>query len=121
MSGCVSFLLNEKMENYYNVLDLMIRNEINKGKRIAIYPFGKNGLQAKNIIVKRYGLPIIIIDNHLANYNHNIFSIDDYKKIDGSDITIIISATNYDINKSIMNNINDKKLKAQISNIIDYL
>ena len=37
------------MDYFYN-LDRIIREELDKGKDIAIYPFGKNGMQAKEIL-----------------------------------------------------------------------
>lgn len=48
------------------------------GGKIAIYPFGKMGMQVKQILNQQYGiLEAIIVDNYLADINPQIQKIDE--------------------------------------------
>lgn len=102
---------------YYRVLDKIIKNELEQGKRIAIYPFGEIGMLAKDILGKRYGQEAIIIDNKLKKYNSQIITIEEFVDIDASDITIILCAGNYVLNTNLVRNIAALGLKASVANI----
>ena len=51
------------MDKYYYILDEIIKEELDAGNKIAIYPFGKIGMYAKAILEDRYGQKGIFIDN----------------------------------------------------------
>lgn len=104
----------------YNILDGLIREEIDRGQTIGIYPFGKNGLIAKAILVERYGgADRILLDNDLAQYNREIISIEEFEKLDNSNITIILCTTNPLLNETLMKDLKQRKLKAHIRNVLD--
>lgn len=104
---------------FYYELDGIIRSELDKNQRIAIYPFGRIGLQARDILVNRYGRDAIIIDNNLSKYNRNIFSIESFKKMDSSDITIIVCTSDKSVNQEIWKDLENRKLMSNIRNIFD--
>lgn len=102
---------------YYRVLDRIIKNELDQGKRIAIYPFGEIGMLAKDILEERYGEKAIIIDNKLKKYNSKIFTIEEFAEIDAPDITIILCAGNCVLNTNLARDTAALGLKASIVNI----
>lgn len=81
-----------------SVLNKIIHEEIDKGKEIAIYPCGKNGMLAKEIVEKRYGKNAICIDNKLALYDKSIMNIDEFLDTERDGKTVIITVMNEDIN-----------------------
>lgn len=107
------------IKDFYYILDRLIKEEIDKKQKIAIYPFEELGLQAQDIVINRYGRECIIIDDYLAEYNQNIISFIEFEKIDTDDITIIICESDYYSNEKIIKSLLAKKLKAQIRNIIE--
>ena len=107
------------MKDFYYVIDELIKNEIDMNQTIAIYPMGKVGLLAKDILVNRYGHTGIFLDNQLAQYNKEIIDIDKFAELDNANITIILCASNPILNKEIINNLREKKLKSKIMNILD--
>lgn len=70
----------------YNNINRAIQTYLEKweGWRIAIYPFGKMGMKAKEILNLRYGImESVIVDNQLAHVNPHIVSlneIDNFKE-----------------------------------------
>ncbi len=106
--------------DYYSKLDNLIRIEIERKQRIAIYPLGKVGLQAKDILVNRYGIKeFILIDNNLAKYNNQIIDLKCFLKIDRSDISIIICTTDNALNRRLYEELREKKIKAKVKNILE--
>lgn len=100
---------------YYR-FDSIIKKEIDNGQRIALYPFGKCGLTAKEIITDRYGCEPIIIDNRLAEYNPSIYDVGEFKKMDSSDISIIITTPKQNLNRELTEKITEGGLLAKIIN-----
>ena len=47
--------------DYFYVLDYIIKEEVDKGRDIAIYPYGKVGMLAEDIVNKRYGNRLLIV------------------------------------------------------------
>lgn len=94
------------MDYFYN-LDRIIREELDKGNDIAIYPFGKNGMQAKEILEQRYGRNAILIDNQLAKYNSNIIGINEFKMNKRENVTVIITATDKRVNDILLETVAD--------------
>lgn len=62
------------MEKYFNNIDLNIKRSIDLRKQIVIYPMGKMGIYAREILNKRYGREGIYVDNVqlLIMYNVSI-------------------------------------------------
>lgn len=106
------------MRDYYYILDMLIKAELDKKQTIAIYPFGKIGMQAENILMRRYGAQGIIIDNNLANYNPKVMNINEFEKIDDSAITIILCTADTALSNELYNGLKKKKIKADIKNIL---
>lgn len=103
----------------FKILDRLINDEIKKQQMLAIYPLGKIGLQAKNILKKKYGLNAVIIDNYLAHYNQEILNIDEFEKIDEYKVTIIICTFEPLLNKKITKDLEKRRLKARVRNILN--
>lgn len=108
-----------RARDFYYILDNLIREEIDKNQKIAIYPLGKIGLQAKEILTNRYGCTGIIIDNVLARYNCEIMDIGNFQELDDSDITIILCASDPTLNKKMMEDLKKRKIKACIRNVLE--
>lgn len=103
---------------YYAILDKIIRAELDKNQRIAFFPFGKIGMQAENILEKRYGRKAILIDNGLQKYNPKIVSLVNFSEMDSEDITIVLCTNKPELNMKLNQQIEDMKLKASVANII---
>lgn len=97
---------------YYTIINNIIKNELDKGQRIAFYPFGKIGMQANDILEARYGRRAILIDNEMKKYNPKIMDLVDFTKVDSADITIILCTSKVDLNIKLMQQIEDMHLKA---------
>lgn len=107
------------MNDYYSILDRLIRDEVDKHQKVAIYPFGKFGLQAQDILMRRYGQNCIIIDNGLAKYNPRIIDINKFQEIDDKKVTIILCTLDITLNNKLHEDLIERKLKAEIKNILD--
>ena len=108
------------MEDYYSILDKLIKEEIDKNQIVAIYPLGKVGLQARDILFNRYGFKKgIIIDNFIAKYNNEVMDVNDFFKIDNSNISIILCTSTPDLNAKMLRELEEKNVKAQLRNIIN--
>ena len=107
------------MSDFYYTLDRLIKEEIEKKQKIAIYSLESTGLLAQDIIVNRYGYKCIIIDNYLAQYNQKIININTFEKIDDYTFTIIVCDVEFYSNRDVIRYLLGKKLKAQIRNILE--
>lgn len=107
------------MVEYYNILDKIIREELDKGQTIAIYPLGKAGLEAKHILNNRYGRKGILVDNKMAFYNSEVIDINEFCIQDRSDITIILCAADCNLNNDLTTEIKHMGIKARIRNLLE--
>lgn len=105
------------MKDYYYQLDHIIKDEIDDGQEIAIYPVGKLGLMANEIITVRYGRKAYKIDNYLAKYNADIYSLEDYMKIDSKQISIIVCLMSEEKSKEFKEELIRKSIKAKIIDV----
>lgn len=83
------------MSNYKKI-DKTIQKALDDGKqKFIIYPFGADGLLAKDILEKRYGLDdIIVIDNLLAEYRDGIYDSSFLDTLDVTNVAILFTSTN---------------------------
>lgn len=95
------------MKNYKEI-QRMIETALdrNKGGKIAICPFGENGLVTKEILNKCYGInEVAIIDNKLSKWNSGIMSVDDLAETETENWTILLNSTvesvNYELESQI--------------------
>lgn len=84
----------------YRIIRERIKECMDEGwKKFIIFPFGENGMLAKQILEQAFGIrEIIIVDNELANYNINILSaakLKDAEKL--QDYALLIASINADI------------------------
>lgn len=107
------------MKDYYYILDNLIALELKKNQNIAIYPFGRVGLQAKIIMNERYGRQPIIIDNNVSKYNQDVLCIERFEKIDNKQITLLLCATNPALNKMLMKDLEMRNLVSKVINVLN--
>lgn len=107
------------MRDYYNILNTIILQEIDQKQTVVVYPFGKIGLLAKQILVSRYGMQGIIIDNNLVKYNSEIIDINKYEELDSDSKTIILCASDVDLNRSLIKDLKERNLNSKIRNILE--
>lgn len=105
--------------DYYNSLDRIIREEIEKGQQIAIYPFGKFGMQANEILKQRYGRTAILIDNNLVKYNPDIITIDEFLDKKSINISIILCASNREVSEALHKDLIIKQCTNPIRNMLE--
>lgn len=63
-----------------------------KGKKIAIFPYGKGGVITRQILTDRYGVEPMIIDNGLASFNPKIRSLDSLTEQERKEYFVLITA-----------------------------
>ena len=63
-----------------------------KGRKIAIFPYGKGGVITSQILSERYGVEPMIIDNGLAAYNPKIRSLDSLTEQERKEYFVLITA-----------------------------
>ena len=105
--------------DYFYHLDRIIREELDEGKTIAIYPVGKIGMQAKEILEQRYGQKAILIDNKLAKYNENIQTFDEFLKSDNANVTIFLCAIDRKVNDVLLQGLHRNKVELKIRNVLE--
>lgn len=84
----------------YSIIDKAIRKEVeNSYERFVIYPFGEDGMLAKQILNMRYNIiETAIVDNLLAPYNSNVITMEEFKKCsDIENVCILITTENIDV------------------------
>jgi len=89
------------MDEYtFKKLNQVIKQLISDGKRkFAIYPFGKRGLELKELLNTRYGIEECgIIDNELSKLNDNgmIISVEEIQNKLDDDVLILLASDNPD-------------------------
>lgn len=104
---------------YYGILNKLIKQELDRGRRIAIYPYGRIGMQAKDILVNRYGQKAILIDNGLGKYNSEIVSFEEFMESDSENISIILCTDSRELNMELCQQIAKKRLKSSVINILN--
>ena len=94
---------NNLVTEIKNTIEKIIRN----GKRkFIIFPFGDVGMQVKNILNEVYGITdVVVLDNHLCEYNRNIKPIAYLSDIDVKSYGFILASTNPDIYDSLKKSI----------------
>lgn len=97
---------------YYARLDGIIRKELDRGQRIAIYPLGKVGMQAREILESRYGREAILIDNEMSRYNPRVLSLADFVRMDSEDITVVLCTGRAALNAGLNRQVEGLGLKA---------
>lgn len=103
---------------YYDEINEIVKKELDKNKRLAIFPYGKIGMQARDIIVNRYGQDVILIDNNISQYNKNVISLQDFAKIDSEDITLILCTSKTNLLEHFQQQVKEMKLRASVISII---
>lgn len=76
-------------------------------KKFIIFPFGENGMLAKQVMEQAFGIEkILIADNELSWYNHNILSIEMLKETEMTrEYALMIASVNQEIIEYARNNI----------------
>lgn len=103
---------------YYDKIDEIVKTELNKHKRLAVFPYGKIGMQARDIIVNRYGQKVILVDNKISQYNTDVISLEEFYGIDSEEITIILCTSKIRLLRQLEQQIKDMELKASTISII---
>ncbi len=103
---------------YYERINEIVKIELNKHRKLAIFPYGKIGMQARDIIVNRYGQDVILIDNNISQYNTDVISLEEFYGIDSEEITIILCTSKAELLKQFEQQINNLNLKASIVSVI---
>lgn len=106
------------MEYFYH-LDRIIREELEEGRTIAIYPFGKIGMQAKEILEQRYGGEAILIDNKLAKYNKAVRTIEEFLETDNSNVTVFVCVIDRKVNSALLQTLQKNKIGLKIRNVLE--
>lgn len=107
---------------FYSRLDLLIKkfffSPLHTRGKLILCPLGEVGLEAKHILEGRYGYSPIIIDDELAHYNPEVMSIDQFKKEDDANSTIIICESDPSENLGLVRLLKGKGICARIENIL---
>lgn len=92
-----------------DTIDRIIKEYKDSIPPIAIFPFGKDGMETKSILNNGFGIKEkYIIDNGLANINPHIFKDVVLKNITEKTI-VIISTTDAEINRLLVDRVVDNK------------
>ena len=91
-------------EAHFKSICSQIELALNAGKRdFIIYPFGRNGMEVKDILGNRYGITErYIVDNHLCEFRSDIFSIDKLPS-DALDCVLLLTVDNKNIYDDVLN------------------
>lgn len=86
-----------------NKIKDVLKKYINNGtNRFAIYPFGVNGVNVRDILKDYFDIvPFCIVDNEYSRYNTKIINLDCFKKICQKDIFVVLTIEDIDANEKI--------------------
>lgn len=91
--------------NLFAIYRRIFEYDLEKNRKIVLYPLGEEGFQGKLILQELFGITPIIIDNKLCEYKSDIKSYCEFEKeIENieEDMVIIVTTTNKEINRKIM-------------------
>lgn len=100
----------------YSVIDQTIREALENGYRqFVIFPFGEDGMQAKQILNMRYNITEkFIVDNLLATWNPDVITIEQLKQTSVNEpVCMLLTTTNETVIeklKDLPSNISVKRL-----------
>lgn len=98
-------------------LDQMIRESIEKGKEVAIFPMGKIGLEAKNILNNRYFMDGIYIDNNMCKFSDRVISLEQIGQYDLNKIQILLCVLDKNLNNRLEQDIKRLYPNADVANL----
>lgn len=104
----------------YSHIDALIKEAINKKKKIVIYPMGPLGIEARNILYFRYDMEGVYVDNYLCQTNKHVISLQQYiDSVDGDDCFVILTAKAKELSQLLLQNLKDYNVRAEIKNVLD--
>lgn len=87
-------------------LHKIIQEEIDAGRQLAVCPYADVGMVMVELLEKVYGVKnVMILDNGLSKYNPNIFAVDELKKWNTENMTLVLTS---------MSSKNSEEIKGQI-------
>ncbi len=103
----------------YEYLNSELERLVQAGyEKFYIYPAGKVGMQAKEILDARFGKQTILVDNQLSKVNSGILNVADLQNEDQDDKAIlVIVSLNYQIYSSIRLELKKYQLKMKVKDL----
>lgn len=111
------FVIMNLINHYKNIIE----NNIDLNSKIAIFPYGNQGVEFKRILNDVYGKKEqYIIDNKLSKYNKEIVDFDEFLMLTKEQfITIVLATTQVELNEYLESEVRRKKADCKIVNIIN--
>ena len=101
-------------------LNIIIKQELNAGKRFIVCPYGECGMLLVDLLEKAYGISdVIILDNGLSQYNSAIHPISDLEKLDVKDRVLIITAISMKNSEEIEKQLSELNVDIKTRNILE--
>ncbi len=109
------------MSEYYPRLNVIIKEELDLKQKIALYPIGRLGLEAKNILEGRFGQKGIYIDNEMCKYNSEIINCAKFiGEADDESVTVIICFMDIENVISVKEELRSLGVKAKIRSCFEH-
>lgn len=108
------------MRDFYGILNKIIKEELDMRKKIVIYPIGRVGLEAKNILENRFGQKGIYVDNEISKYNGEVYNLDKIKGLD-ENYSVIVCSMDYKLNVILLDNVKSVNQKVFVRSCLEYL
>lgn len=100
----------------FNEIKEMIQKAIDGSDdigKIAILPYGENGMLAKQILNQQYGIEeAYIVDNTMCNYNGSIISLDELIKRHDENLTVLLNTTKKEANAVLAARLSEADIKT---------
>lgn len=107
---------NEIIEDF--IEEKILKKEI---RRVVIYPYGDNGRNFERLYNNMSKNRIRhIIDNHLAETEKNVITLDEYKKIREADDRIVLTVENPALLKEMMDAVSEFANAGNIESLYEY-
>lgn len=109
------------MQSNYHTIRNAIEKAVELGKQnFLIYPFGENGVLAKQILNDSFGIQEnYIIDNKLSKYNPKIKSLAWCKTLDCSQYTVLFTCANLELYKDTRSALDQYFLEDNVIDIFE--
>lgn len=101
-------------------LHQVVKEEIDAGKKMVVCPYGEWGMYLADILEKAYGIKdAVVLDNGLYKYNSAIYPVEDLKKWDTSDMTLLLTSVSSKNRQEIQNQIKELGIDICVKNIFE--
>lgn len=92
-----------------------LRRQVNSGKKVVIYPYGKMGKLLETFVTKRLRIDVaFVMDNFISRTNKAVYPLSFLNSLDTSEFVFLFASTNSSLRKELLNDLCKYVKKTQL-------